>query len=100
LKCAAGATKTRLPFWAVQIREHTGFLPLFSARTAQTAQGIRQDYPVPFRLFGQKISGKKLLCTAADVIFAKDKARGADHPGGYPSPATQYFTNKRAAAAI
>ncbi|MBQ4366085.1 MAG: hypothetical protein II804_07450, partial [Clostridia bacterium] len=52
------------------------FLPLFSARTAQTAQGIRQDYPVPFRLFGQKVSGKKLLCTAADVIFAKDKARG------------------------
>ena len=84
----------------MQIRDHTGFLPLFSARTAQTAQGIRQDYPVPFRLFGQKISGKKLLCTAADVIFAKDKAQGADHPGGYPSPATQYFTNKRAAAAI
>ena len=55
---------------------------------------------MPFRLFGQKIAGKKLLRTAADVIFAKDKAQGADHPGGYPSPATQYFTNKRAAAAI
>jgi len=72
----------------VQIREHIGFLPLFSARTACSTQGIRQDYPVPFRLFGQKIAGKKLLRTAADVIFAKDKAQGADHPDGYPPPAT------------
>ena len=55
---------------------------------------------MPFRLFGQKIAGKKLLRTAADAIFAKDKAQGTDNPGGYPSPATQYFTNKRAAAAI
>ena len=48
----------------------------------------------------KKIAGEKLLRTAADAIFAKDKAQGPDHPGGYPTPATQYFTNKCAAAAI
>jgi hypothetical protein len=42
----------------------------------------------------------KLLRTAEDAIFAKDKAQGTDKPDGYPSPATQYFTNKCAAAAI
>ena len=48
----------------------------------------------------KKIAGEKLLRTATDAIFAKDKAQGPDHPDGYPTPATQYFTNKCAAAAI
>ncbi|MBR5409136.1 MAG: hypothetical protein IK104_00560, partial [Clostridia bacterium] len=38
--------------------------------------------------------------TAGDAIFVKDKAQGTDKPDGYPSPATQYFANKCAAAAI
>ncbi|MBR5411164.1 MAG: hypothetical protein IK104_10890, partial [Clostridia bacterium] len=37
--------------------------------------------------------------TAADAIFVKDKAQGSDNPDGYPTPATQYFANKCAAAA-
>ena len=45
------------------------------------------------------MTGKKLLRTAADAVFAKDKAQGSDYPDGYPIPATQYFTNKCAAAA-
>ncbi len=54
---------------------------------------------MPGRLFEQKIAGEKLLRTATDEIFAKDKAQGPDNPGGYPTPATQYFTNNCAAAA-
>ena len=45
------------------------------------------------------MTGEKLLRTAADAIFAKDKAQGPNHPDGYSIPATQYFTNKCAAAA-
>jgi hypothetical protein len=45
------------------------------------------------------MTGEKLLRTAADAIFAKDKAQGSDDPDGYSIPATQYFTNKRAAVA-
>jgi hypothetical protein len=55
---------------------------------------------MPGRLFEQKIAGEKLLRTAADEIFAKDKAKGSDNPGGYPTPSTQYFTNNCAVAAI
>ncbi len=55
---------------------------------------------MPGRLFEQKIVGEKLLRTAEDEIFAKDKAQGSDNPGGYPTPATQYFTNNCAAAAM
>ena len=54
---------------------------------------------MPCRLFEQKIAGEKLLRTAADEIFAKDKAKGSDNPGGYPTPSTQYFTNNCAVAA-
>ena len=82
----------------MRIGGRAGFSLLFSVRTACPAQGIRQDYPVPGRLFKQKIAGEKLLRIAADTIFAKDKAQGADNPDGYPCPATQYFTNKSAAA--
>ena len=32
-------------------------------------------------------------------FFVKDEAQGADNPDGYPTPATQYFANKCAAAA-
>ena len=84
---------------AVRIRDNTGFSPLFSARTACPAGDIRQDYPLPFRLFEQKIAGEKLLRTAADAIFVKDKAQGSDNPDGYPTPATRYFANKCTAAA-
>ncbi|MBR3095766.1 MAG: hypothetical protein IKH12_09270 [Clostridia bacterium] len=90
--------KTNRSLWAVRIGGRAGFSPLFSVRTACPAQGIRQDYPVPGRLFKQKIAGEKLLRIASDTIFAKDKAQGADNPDGYPCPATQYFTNKSAAA--
>ena len=55
---------------------------------------------MPGRLFEQKTAGEKLLRTAADEIFAKGKVQGLDNPGGYPTPATQYFTNNCAAAAI
>ena len=44
----------------------------------------------------------KLFKAEADreyAIFAKDKAQGSDNPNGYPTPETQYFTNKCAAAA-
>jgi hypothetical protein len=44
----------------------------------------------------RKIASEKLLRTAKDAIFAKDKAPEADKPDGYLPPATQYFTNKRA----
>ncbi|MBR5410724.1 MAG: hypothetical protein IK104_08620, partial [Clostridia bacterium] len=81
------------------LRDLHGSSPLFSARTACPAGDIRQDYPLPFRLFEQKIAGEKLLRTAADAIFVKDKAQGSDNPDGYPTPATQYFANKCAAAA-
>ena len=82
------------------LRDLFGFLPLFFAHTARPKQGIREDYPVPVRLSEQKIAGKKLLRTAADAIFAKNKAQGADNPDGYLPPATMDFTNKCAAAAI
>ncbi len=55
---------------------------------------------MPGRLFEQKIFGEELLRTAEDEIFAKDKAQGSDNPDGYPTPATQYFTNNCVAAAI
>ena len=55
---------------------------------------------MPVRLFEQKIAGEKLLRTAGDAIFVKDKAQGPDNPDGYPTPATQYFANKCAPAAI
>ena len=45
------------------------------------------------------MTGEKLLRTAVDAIFAKDKAQGSNNPDGYSIPATQYFTNKCAAAA-
>ncbi|MBR5410848.1 MAG: hypothetical protein IK104_09255, partial [Clostridia bacterium] len=83
---------------APSLRDLHGSSPLFSARTARPAGDIRQDDPLPFRLFEQKIAGEKLLRTAADAIFVKDKAQGSDNPDGYPTPATQYFANKCAAA--
>ena len=55
---------------------------------------------MPGRLFEQKIAGEKLLRTAEDEFFAKDKAQGLEYPLGYPTPATQYFTNNCAAAAM
>ena len=96
---AKGGNENENRLEAPSLRDLHGFSPLFSARTACPAEDIRQDYLLPFRLFGQKIAGEKLLCTAADAIFVKDKAQGSDNPDGYPTPATKYFTNKCAAAA-
>ena len=55
---------------------------------------------MPVRLFERKISGEKTASHRNGCNFCERQGAGADNPGGYPSPATQYFTNECAAAAI
>ena len=58
------------------LRDLHGFSPLFPARTARPAGDIRQDYPLPFRLFEQKIAGEKTASLRSGCSFCERQGAG------------------------